>query len=43
MAGTAAHFPVLRKALAAHAARGRCGCGSKDEVFDTFTQAASRR
>ena len=37
MAGTVAHFPVLRKALAALPPEQRL-LGSKDEVFDTFTR-----
>jgi ATP-dependent protease HslVU (ClpYQ) peptidase subunit len=37
MAGTVAHFPVLRKALAA-LPRDELRLGSKDEVFDTFTR-----
>ncbi|MES2978227.1 MAG: MFS transporter [Pseudomonadota bacterium] len=36
MAGTVAHFPVLRKALAA-LPREQLRLGSKDEVFETFT------
>ncbi|WP_341913475.1 MFS transporter [Polaromonas sp. YR568] len=35
MAGTAAHFPVLRKAMAA-LPKDQLRLGSKDEVFDTF-------
>ena len=35
MAGTAAHFPVLRKAMAA-LPKDQRRLGSKDEVFDTF-------
>ena len=38
MAGTVAHFPVLRKAHRLDAARDRSSSGSKDEVFDTFTK-----
>ncbi len=37
MAGTVAHFPVLRKAMAALPPEQR-KLGSKDEVFDTFTK-----
>lgn len=37
MAGTAAHFPVLRKAMAA-LPKEHLRLGSKDEVFDTFTK-----
>lgn len=37
MAGTAAHFPVLRKAMAA-LPKGELRLGSKDEVFDTFNK-----
>ena len=37
MAGTVAHFPVLRKAMAA-LPREHLRFGSKDEVFDTFTR-----
>ncbi len=37
MAGTVAHFPVLRKALAALAPE-HLRLGSKDDVFDTFTR-----
>ena len=37
MAGTVAHFPVLRKAMAA-LPREQLRFGSKDEVFDTFTR-----
>ena len=37
MAGTVAHFPVLRKALATMP-REILQLGSKDEVFDTFTK-----
>ena len=37
MAGTVAHFPVLRKAMAAMP-RELLKLGSKDEVFDTFTK-----
>jgi ATP-dependent protease HslVU (ClpYQ) peptidase subunit len=37
MAGTVAHFPVLRKALSA-LPREQLLLGSKDEVFDTFTR-----
>jgi ATP-dependent protease HslVU (ClpYQ) peptidase subunit len=37
MAGTVAHFPVLRKALNALPPEQRL-LGSKDEVFDTFTR-----
>jgi ATP-dependent HslUV protease subunit HslV len=36
MAGSVAHFPVLRKALAA-LPREQLRLGSKDEVFETFT------
>jgi ATP-dependent HslUV protease subunit HslV len=35
MAGTVAHFPVLRKAMAA-LPKDQLRLGSKDEVFDTF-------
>ncbi|MDP3755603.1 MAG: MFS transporter [Polaromonas sp.] len=35
IAGTAAHFPVLRKAMAA-LPKDQLRLGSKDEVFDTF-------
>jgi len=35
MSGTTAHFPVLRKALAA-LPKGELRLGSRDEVFDTF-------
>jgi ATP-dependent HslUV protease subunit HslV len=37
MAGAAAHFPVLRKAMAA-LPKEQLRLGSKDEVFDTFTK-----
>lgn len=37
MAGTVAHFPVLRKAMAA-LPKEELKLGSKDEVFDTFTK-----
>lgn len=37
MAGTVAHFPVLRKALGAMP-KDQLRLGSKDEVFDTFTR-----
>ncbi len=37
MAGTVAHFPVLRKAMAV-LPREELKLGSKDEVFDTFTK-----
>ena len=37
MAGTVAHFPVLRKAMTALPAE-QLKLGSKDEVFDTFTR-----
>ncbi|WP_096665396.1 MFS transporter [Polaromonas sp. AET17H-212] len=37
MAGTAAHFPVLRKAMAA-LPKDQLRLGSKDEVFDTFNK-----
>ena len=37
MAGTVAHFPVLRKAMAA-LPKAELKLGSKDEVFDTFTK-----
>ncbi|MCJ0763603.1 MFS transporter [Variovorax terrae] len=37
MAGTVAHFPVLRKAMTA-LPREQLKLGSKDEVFDTFTR-----
>jgi ATP-dependent HslUV protease subunit HslV len=37
MAGTVAHFPVLRKALAAMAPEQRL-LGTKDEIFDTFSR-----
>jgi ATP-dependent HslUV protease subunit HslV len=37
MAGTVAHFPVLRKALAALPPE-HLRLGSKDDVFDTFTR-----
>ena len=37
MAGTVAHFPVLRKAMTALPAE-QLRLGSKDEVFDTFTR-----
>jgi ATP-dependent protease HslVU (ClpYQ) peptidase subunit len=37
MAGTVAHFPVLRKAMVA-LPRDQLTLGSKDEVFDTFTR-----
>jgi len=37
MAGTVAHFPVLRKAMLA-LPKGELKLGSKDEVFDTFTK-----
>ena len=37
MAGTVAHFPVLRKAMASMP-REILKLGSKDEVFDTFTK-----
>ncbi|QHI97173.1 MFS transporter [Xylophilus rhododendri] len=37
MAGTVAHFPVLRKSLAAMAPEQRL-FGSKDEIFDTFSR-----
>jgi ATP-dependent HslUV protease subunit HslV len=37
MAGTVAHFPVLRKAMGAMP-REILQLGSKDEVFDTFTK-----
>lgn len=37
MAGTVAHFPVLRKALASLAPELRL-FGSKDEIFDTFSR-----
>ncbi len=37
MAGTVAHFPVLRKALVTMP-REILQLGSKDEVFDTFTK-----
>ena len=37
MAGTVAHFPVLRKAMASMP-RELLKLGSKDEVFDTFTK-----
>ena len=37
MAGTVAHFPVLRKALNA-LPKDQLRLGSRDEVFDTFTR-----
>jgi ATP-dependent HslUV protease subunit HslV len=37
IAGTVAHFPVLRKAMAA-LPKDQLLLGSKDEVFDTFTK-----
>ena len=37
LAGSAAHFPVLRKAMSALPNR-QLRLGSKDEVFDTFTK-----
>ena len=37
MAGTVAHFPVLRKALGSMP-KDQLRLGSKDEVFDTFTR-----
>ncbi len=37
MAGTVAHFPVLRKAMEA-LPKDQLKLGSKDEVFDTFTR-----
>jgi ATP-dependent HslUV protease subunit HslV len=37
MAGAAAHFPVLRKAMAA-LPKDQLKLGSKDEVFDTFNK-----
>lgn len=37
MAGTVAHFPVLRKALGS-SPRDQLKLGSRDEVFDTFTR-----
>ena len=37
MAGTVAHFPVLRKAMGALPREQLC-FGSRDEVFDTFTR-----
>ncbi len=37
MAGTVAHFPVLRNALQSLASE-KVRLGSKDEVFDTFTK-----
>ncbi|TAM39474.1 MAG: MFS transporter [Burkholderiaceae bacterium] len=37
IAGTAAHFPVLRKAMTA-LPQDQLKLGSKDEVFDTFTR-----
>jgi ATP-dependent HslUV protease subunit HslV len=37
MAGTAAHLPVLRKAMAA-LPKGQLRLGNKDEVFDTFNK-----
>jgi ATP-dependent protease HslVU (ClpYQ) peptidase subunit len=37
MAGTVAHFPVLRKALHALPREQQC-FGSRDEVFETFTR-----
>ncbi len=37
IAGTVAHFPVLRKAMLA-LPKGQLLLGSKDEVFDTFTK-----
>jgi ATP-dependent protease HslVU (ClpYQ) peptidase subunit len=37
MAGTVAHFPVLRKAMAA-LPKNQLQLGSKDEVFDTFNK-----
>jgi len=37
MAGTVAHFPVLRKAMAS-LPRDQVLLSSKDEVFDTFTR-----
>ena len=37
LAGSAAHFPVLRKAMGALPTR-QLRLGSKDEVFDTFTK-----
>ena len=37
IAGTAAHFPVLRKAMTA-LPQEQLKLGSKDEVFDTFTR-----
>jgi len=37
MAGTVAHFPVLRKALAA-LPKDQLRFGSKDEIFDTFNK-----
>lgn len=37
VAGTVAHFPVLRKAMTA-LPKDQLKLGSKDEVFDTFTR-----
>ncbi len=37
MAGTVAHFPVLRKAMAA-LPKDQLKLGSKDEIFDTFNK-----
>lgn len=37
LAGTAAHFPVVRKAMAA-LPKDQLNLGSKDEIFDTFSR-----
>jgi ATP-dependent HslUV protease subunit HslV len=37
LAGTAAHFPVMRKLLTEMQAAGECKLGSREEVFETYT------